>query len=906
MTEEVLVALSGVSHLYDGKAALQSTNLSLQVGGTTAVVGPDGVGKSTLLSLIAGARQLQKGTLTVLGMNMAKADQRAIAAERIAFMPQGLGRNLYPTLSVAENIDFHGRLFGQSAAERADRIGRLMRSIGLYAFRDRAAGDLSGGMKQKLSLCCALVHDPDLLILDEPTTGIDPLSRRQFWALIEGLLKERPGMSVIVSTGYMEEAEIFDRIVALNDGRILANGVPADIIGADPDLETAFVRLSTGSASKPLVIPPLKHSDGPPAIVARNLTRRFGEFIAVDHVSFTIAKGEIFGFLGSNGCGKSTTMKVMVGLLVASEGEADILGKPVNAHDLSQRLKLGYMSQAFSLYEELTVRGNLALHAELYQMDLAEARTRIDASLQAFDLDSVADTFPGDLPLGVRQRLQLAASCLHRPDILILDEPTSGVDPVARDLFWRTIVRLSREDGVTVFISTHFMNEAARCDRISLMDAGKVLALGPPGDLMAQKHRAKLEDAFVDFLEAAQGARKTTEPAPERVPVLPAAVHARPSAAGRSVGRMLAFARREMVELVRDRVRLCFSLMAPLLLLTVFAYGISFDVDHLSYAVLDRDQSAQSRSLIQAFEGSSTFKAERPLVSDADMTARLRAGALRMAVEIPPGFGRDYLAGRKPELGLFIDTAAPYFGETVSDYGLGVLSAYALDDYRREQGVRPETNPAGVQIRLRYNQDFKSVFAISPGLIMFLMAIIPAMMTALGVVREIELGSILNLYGSPASVPEYLMGKQLPYIGVSFIAYLGLLCIVQFYFGVPIKGSIIAILVGGVAYLFSTTAFGLLLSSLFTSQIAVMAAAAIFTIIPALNFSGFLYPVSEIEGLGWWIAQIFPGTWFQRVSLGAITKGIGFSELAPSILALIAIGSAEIGLACAFLKKQEA
>ncbi|RUX81681.1 ATP-binding cassette domain-containing protein, partial [Mesorhizobium sp. M2A.F.Ca.ET.040.01.1.1] len=310
----------------------------------------------------------------VLGGDMADLGHRQSAYPRIAYMPQGLGKNLYPTLSVFDNIDFFGRLFGHDRRERERRIGELLKRTGLAPFAERQAGKLSGGMKQKLGLCCALIHDPDLLILDEPTTGVDPLSRRQFWELIGEIRKGREGMSVIIATAYMEEAARFDWLVAMDAGRVLASGTPADLLertGA-PDLDAAFIALlppEKRDSHEPVVIPPRPAgADSEPAIEAEHLTMRFGDFTAVDDASFRIGRGEIFGFLGSNGCGKTTTMKMLTGLLEPSEGKARLFGREIDPRDIEGRRRVGYMSQGFSLYSELTVRQYLELHACLFGM----------------------------------------------------------------------------------------------------------------------------------------------------------------------------------------------------------------------------------------------------------------------------------------------------------------------------------------------------------------------------------------------------------------------------------------------------------------------------------------------------------------------------------------------------------
>src|SRR5262245_53841160 len=453
------------------------------------LIGPEGVGKSTLLGMLAGVRQIQVGEVEVLGGNIADAQFRKAVSGRIAYLPQGLGKNLYPTLSIFENADFFGRLFGQSREERDWRIDDLFASTDLLPFKQRPAGKLSGGMKQKLGLCCSLIHDPDLLILDEPTTGVDPLARRQFWELIDRIRIRRPTMSVLVATAYMDEAEGFEWLVAMNAGKVLTTGTPAEVRErtGEPTLEKAFIKLLPEEAKighKEPVITPLVPSGGAPAIEATGLTQRFGTFTAVDHVNFKIEKGEIFGFLGSNGCGKTTTMKMLTGLLPPTEGTALLFGEPVKGGDVESRRRVGFMSQAFSLYTELTVRQNRMLHARLFDLPEERQEPRVEELLTDFDLHGVADTLAEALPLGIRQRLSLAVAVLHEPEVLILDEPTSGVDPVARDGFWELLIRLSREKGVTIFLSTHFMNEAERCDRMSMMHAGKVLAQGPPAELV--------------------------------------------------------------------------------------------------------------------------------------------------------------------------------------------------------------------------------------------------------------------------------------------------------------------------------------------------------------------------------------------------------------------------------------
>ena len=657
MTNPVVARIERVTHRYGQRLALNDVTLDIPARCMAGLIGPDGVGKSTLLALISGVRKIQSGTVTVLDGNMAEERHRRASYGRIAYMPQGLGRNLYPTLSVFDNIDFFGRLFGQGAAERHARIDELLKATGLDPFPDRPCGKLSGGMKQKVSLCCSLMHDPDLLVLDEPTTGVDPLSRRQFWELIDSIRARRPMMSVIVATAYMDEASRFDWLAGMDDGKIIAQGTPKEILAKaqKTNLDDAFIALlppeKRGLHQEVIVRPRTESDDKTPAIEADGLTRRFGKFVAVDHVSFRIGRGEIFGFLGSNGCGKTTTMKMMTGLLPVTEGSAKLFGKPMGADDMEARQSVGYMSQAFSLYGELTVRQNLELHAHLYHLPANEIKGRMEELLERYDLKNVADAKPESLPLGVKQRLQLAVAVLHRPPILILDEPTSGVDPVARDAFWRTLIDLSRNDGVTIFLSTHFMNEAERCDRISLMHQGRVLAVGAPEELVKQRGSALLEDAFISYLEEAGGADQTKKaeapqpaaPAQSQASAPSGTLQADQSRASKRFdpGRLWAYARRETMELLRDPIRLSFAFIGPVILMFAFGYGITFDVENLKFAAFDQDHTPESRRLLEGFSGSHYFSERPPISSAAELEQRMRSGELAVVVEIPSGFGRD-------------------------------------------------------------------------------------------------------------------------------------------------------------------------------------------------------------------------------------------------------------------------
>ncbi len=1054
------LTISHLTHRYGKTLALDDLSLTLPRGLTVGLIGPDGVGKSTLLALIAGVRRIQRGELHVLGGDMRKPADRLALSHRIAYMPQGLGRNLYPTLSVYENIDFHARLFGLPARERRARIARLLEATGLAPFPDRATGKLSGGMKQKASLCCALVHAPDLLILDEPTTGVDPLSRRQFWALVADLQRETAGMTVLVATAYIEEAEPFAQLWAMDAGKLLVNAPTREVMAGHTNLEDAYIRLlppekqqGTGGLDlTPFVADPSL----PPAIEAHGLTKRFGDFTSVDNVSFTIQQGEIFGFLGSNGCGKSTTMKMLTGLLQATSGTAELLGAPVDAGSVATRMRVGYMSQAFSLYEELTVRQNLALHARLYRLG-ARSKAAIRDALTQFDLADVADVKPAALPLGIRQRLQLAAACLHRPEVLILDEPTSGVDPAARDMFWRHLLRMSREDKITIFVTTHFMNEAARCDRISFMHQGRVLAVGTPAELVAQYQAPNLEEAFVQYLlldEAAQKhASAGTEFLPAPTPTLPhggggftvevgtsdstisdnepptiiasdtptaaqsstdlpppqpspaadasascegggytatesATANEPPaiiaddtptaaqsptvlpppsqrSAAGEGWGggsarissadvetssattanepptaapppaelppppvgegggggskqssaasfqslrgwlaTIRTFAIREGKELLRDHVRTFFALFGPVILMTAVTWGVSFDVGNLAFAVRDRDQSAESRAIVEYFAGSSQFHQLPPLAADADIDAALESSSAKMIIDIPPAFGRDLLRGARPEIGFYLDGAESFNASNLTGYIASILGDYARDQ-AHAHGIRLPPDAAQLVPRFRYNPDFKSILAIAPGVLMLALSLFPAMMAAVGVVREREIGSIANFYASPASRLQFLLGKQLPYLAAAMLSFLILYLMMRYWFGVPLNGSAAALLTGTLLMCATTTATGLLVSCFTRSQVAAIFITAVGTVMPAMSFSGFLVPVSSLQGGAYIMGKILPSAWYANLTTGTFVKGLGYPDLVREHFILGGYYLIILTLAVLNLKKQE-
>ncbi|MFV5503441.1 ribosome-associated ATPase/putative transporter RbbA [Acinetobacter sp. 226] len=901
-----------VSLKYGKTQALQDISLSLPAGCMIGLIGPDGVGKSSLLALLAGAKVVQAGRLIVLGGDIADPKHRRKVCPHIAYMPQGLGSNLSKNLSVEENLQFVARLFGHSRTESRKRIDDLTKSTGLFEFLDRPAGKLSGGMKQKLGLCCSLIHDPDFLILDEPTTGVDPLARAQFWELINRIRQVRPQMSVIVATAYMDEAQGFDWLAMMDEGKILKTGTPQELLTQTESnsLEDAYIKLLPEEKKQgytPVVIPPLPDydSDGY-ALEAKDLTVRFGDFTAVDHVNFQIRQGEIFGFLGSNGCGKTTTMKVLTGLLEASEGQAWLFGQPVEGSNIETRRRVGYMSQSFSLYSELTITQNLVLHAKLFHVPAEQIDTRVQQMLQRFDLAEVKNKLPDDLPLGIRQRLSLAVALVHNPEILILDEPTSGVDPIARDNFWRFLISLSRKDGVTIFISTHFMNEAQRCDRISLMHAGRVLDSAAPAQLIKNRQAATLEEAFIGYLMDA-GAASQTPPEQELEGSISndQTVKEETRISSRfSLQRMLSYAWRESLELARDPIRATMALVGSIILLFVMGYGITMDVDNLTFAVLDRDQSGLSQNYSMSIAGSRYFVEKPPLQNYEDLDQRMRSGDISLAIEIPPDFARDVNRGEEVKIGAWIDGAMPQRAETVKGYVQGIHTHWLMQQELERSGYKTSST-VNIETRFRYNPDIKSLPAIAPAVFPILILLIPAMLTALSVVREKELGSIVNLYVTPVTRSEFLIGKQIPYVVLAMLNYFLMCLIIVAIFDVPIKGSFMTLTLASFLFIIFSTGLGLLASSLTKSQIASMFLVLIGTLIPAVQFAGIINPVSSLEGFGRWFGEIYPTTHMVNISRGVFNKALSFNALHQDFWVILLSVPVIMGAAILALKKQE-
>jgi ABC-2 type transport system ATP-binding protein len=505
------ITIYNLTRRFGDLVAVDSLSLSIPEGELFGLVGSDGAGKTTTLRMLAGVLDPSGGELAVLQCPFPAGAEGV--RHHIGYMSQRFG--LYPDLTVGENIRFYADIFGVAAGERKERTERLLSFSGLAPFTARQAGRLSGGMKQKLGLCCALIHKPKLLLLDEPTNGVDPLSRRDFWHILRELHDE--GVTIVVATAYLDEAERCDRVGLLHDGRLIACGTPSELTGGGAtSLEELVIARIGGAPSTPLrahasrsesrVSSEVRVVSGvePPAVSLDHLTKRFGTFTAVNSVSLTVPKGQIFGFLGPNGAGKSTTIRMLCGILAPTSGDGRVAGFDIYTEPERIKENIGYMSQRFSLYEELTVAENIAFYAGIYRLPGAKRQERSEWVINMAGLAERRNSLAGELSGGWRQRLALGCAILHEPPIVFLDEPTSGVDPLSRRKFWELIYSMA-EEGVTVFVTTHYMDEAEYCDRLALIYRGELVAIGTPDELKrsraAGREMPSLEDVFIGLIE---------------------------------------------------------------------------------------------------------------------------------------------------------------------------------------------------------------------------------------------------------------------------------------------------------------------------------------------------------------------------------------------------------------------
>ncbi|MBZ2173225.1 ATP-binding cassette domain-containing protein [Nitratidesulfovibrio sp. SRB-5] len=1057
--------------------AVDDVTLDLAPGTINGLLGPDGAGKTTLLRLAAGLLLPDAGSLTVLGRDTVAQAQAVQSA--IGYMPQRFG--LYEDLSVAENLSLYADLHGVSAAQKAERWPALMRMTGLAPFLDRLAGRLSGGMKQKLGLACTLVRSPRLLLLDEPTVGVDPLSRRELWNIVFSLVREH-GITVLVSTAYLDEAEHCDRVAIMHHGRLVGDGAPGHftrpltgrtwfvtpamrartaqtLLSAAPGVTDAVlhaggVRLLTetpqaaralvesglltegesapgtigrlhprapgfedgflalfaalpqeagtddrpapGRDALPAATPapyasatdapdcpapgqpsaqaaeppnshpdshPDSHLDSTPVIEVRGLERRFGTFMAVKGASFDVRRGEIFGLLGPNGAGKSTIFRMLCGLLPPTGGSLRVAGVDLRRAPAAARRRVGYVAQKFSLYGQLSVLENLRFFASAYGLYGAARDARMAWALRDFDLADVADAQSGDLSLGYRQRLAMACALMHEPDILFLDEATSGVDPLARREFWRRITALA-ESGVTVIVTTHFLDEAEYCDRMAILVGGEVLALGTPAEIralapaadettdgpreaaqrddgqrdapghasgqatierafiaLAERHRAKAPGATgatgVKGVADVAGTPGQTAPSsgPGMLPLsgTPDAAHPvpagqaqdiRPSALRGLLLRMRGLLRKEWLQVVRDPSAIAIALVMPVVLLFLFGYGISLDARDVPVAIVTDDLGPEAMEFAARLLLADTFRPR--VVTDMRRAEQdLRAGRVDAIVHLQSDFARrlsDATGGATggaarpdgaPPAGdagtvpvqLIVNGVDPNNARTVSGYVTSVWQSW-LSGRVAAAGQVPAVRLA---TRMWFNPTSDSRYFLVPGLMVLIMTLTGALLTAMVMAREWERGTMEALLVTPVRMGELLTGKLLPYFVLGMGGMVLTVIMALYLFGVPLRGSLAVL--AGASSLFLTAALGmgLFISVLARNQFIAGQAALLATFLPALFLSGFIFDLESTPGFVQAVSYVIAARYFATLLKTIFLAGEVWEVIVPNALALAAL-----------------
>ncbi len=969
------VRLSGVVKTFPGVTALAGISADIFPGQLTGLVGPDGAGKTTLMRLMTGLLHPDQGSISVMGHDTVLA-QSAIA-HVTGYMPQRFG--LYEDLSVLENLQLYAELRALPVAQRAETFARLLAFTRLGPFASRLSGRLSGGMKQKLGLACALMARPAVLLLDEPGVGVDPVSRQDLWWMVTALTQE--GMAVVWSTAYLDEAERCHSVLLLNEGRVAFQGSPdvlthrldgrcyrlmtpagdrrglltealnlpavsdgviqgrslrlvlrpeattdalspltavakAELRAVETHFEDAFVDLLGGGPGGTSVIAALMAPVSlptPVAVSCQQLTRRFGQFTATDQVSFEVRQGEIFGLLGPNGAGKSTTFKMLCGLLKPSSGVAHVAGLDLAHATSAAKSQLGYMAQKFSLYSLLSVRQNLEFSAGVYGLTGALRQERIAEMVEAFELARFLDASPDELSLGYKQRLALACAVMHRPAVLFLDEPTSGVDPLTRREFWMHINGLVRK-GVTVLVTTHFMDEAEYCDRVALMYRAQVIALDTPDALKARvsrggDHEPTMEEAFIGLIEAVDVAAGREVPAATTAstqsvsapatPARPAVCAAPPTRIfpGFSARRLRAIVRKESLQAWRDPSTLLVALVLPVLMLFLFAYAVSLDTRRVPLGIVLESDTEAAQSLAAAFAGSRYFSVT-PARDRRQVEAAVLAGHLRAYVVIPQDFSSRLLRGQSDGLlQIVTDGTQPNTATFVSAYAQGVVGHWQAS---RAGGAPPVT----LLPRFWFNPEVESRRALVPGALSIIMTMIGTLLTALVVAREWERGTMESVFSTPASAFEILLGKLLPYFALGMLASVIGAILAVVVFGVPLRGSVLTLMLLSAVFLVPALGQGLLISVLAKNQFVAAQLALISAFLPALLLSGFLFEISSMPGPLRFITHIIPARHFNSALQTVFLAGDVWSRLLPALGAMLAIGAGFFALAFAKTRKR--
>ena len=895
----------------DGPSAINQISARIPGGKVTGLVGPDGAGKTTLLRLIAGLLVPDAGNIKVGGCD--PTDRGSTIHQFVSYMPQKFG--LYEDLTVMENLNLYGDLRGVTGVERRMSIEKLLSFTSLCPFISRPAGKLSGGMKQKLGLACSLIQRPKILLLDEPSVGVDPLSRRELWQMVYELVGD--GITVVWSTAYLDEAERCFDVLVLNEGQLLYQGPPSELTLSNkgrtflvtlpenqrrqfasralqdprvidsviqgqsvrlimrepidslsgfgdefkaepctPRFEDAFMSLLGGvpkdralqaSGSKPEI----RNGDDEPGEVvveARGLTKKFGIFTAADKISFQVRKGEVFGLLGPNGAGKSTTFKMLCGLLKPTSGDAKVAGIDLLKAPAQARERMGYMAQKFSLYGDLSVRQNLVFFGGVYGLVGQQLDKAVQRTIEEFQLNEFVETNAGELPLGFKQRLSMACATMHQPQILFLDEPTSGVDPITRREFWVRINAMV-ERGVAVIVTTHFMDEAEYCDRVALIYQGRMIATDTPDGIKKSTQsdhlpEPTLEDAFITLIERNmhETAASTHK---EDSPKQSASTHGMDAGlTGGKLLRILSLVRKETYQIIRDPSSLIIAFVLPLMLLFLFGFGVSLDLSNVPIGVVIEKQSPQARSLLFAFQSSRYFTVQQAQ-DRRQLEPLLVGGRLGAVVIIPAEFAKQLQAGHSNPLQVLVRGTEANTGELVLNYIEGAWRTWLIQE-GLQRGQAIENSPISIHSRVWFNEEVESNAAILPGSIAVIMTLIGTMLTSLVIAREWERGTMEALLATPVTRFEILLGKFIPYfmLGMSALALVTVTSTQVM--GIPFRGSLWALTIVSAVFLSFALGLGMLISTVTRNQFVASQISLIVGFLPSFLLSGLVFEIGSM------------------------------------------------------------
>ncbi len=975
MSDGSLVIAEGLTKRFnaDGDAAIDHLDARIEPGCVTGLIGPDGAGKTTLLRIFAGLLLPTEGHLTVCGADPVTELPRL--RQDVSYMPQRFG--LYEDLSVEQNLILYADLFNVVGRERADAFERLLAFTDLKPFTQRLAGDLSGGMKQKLGLACALIRKPRLLLLDEPSVGVDPISRRELWKMIYDLVDQ--GIGVVWSTSYLDEAERCTEVLLLSEGKLLYSGPPKELtnrvagrsylvsgpgqasrkllarafklpavldgviqgrsvrlvmkphataplaseLGADnlrieptpPRFEDAFVDLLGGAPkdNPTLFGAPLQRdqSQDEAAVKAEGLTKKFGDFIAANNISFQIARGEIFGLLGPNGAGKSTTFKMMCGLSRPTSGRASVAGLDLYLAAGAARGRVGYMAQKFSLYGDLSVRQNLAFFAGVYGLNGARRTEAMDRVITAFKLQPYLEVNSSELPLGFKQRLALACAVMHEPAVLFLDEPTSGVDPLTRREFWAHINSMV-ERGVTIMVTTHFLDEAEYCDRIGLVYRGRVIAEGSPDELKdrvrsQENGEPTLEDAFIELVEEFD---RQDETAPNRDPgekpsspaVSGPRIHDRRTPDDQSptsgfrrprFRRMVALVRKESQQIVRDPSAFLIAGVLPVLLLFVYGFGVSLDLQHVPIGVVVEQPSPEADSFVSSFRDSHYFDV-RVVHHRAAVEEELVSGRVNGVVVLAADFSERMGRGETAPIQVLVDGSDPNTAGLVAGYVQLLWANWIQQESVSQDSLvnRPKSVPLiSTEPRVWFNPERNSYYALLPGAVAIILTLIGTLLPSLVVAREWERGTMEAMLTTPVTPLDLLVGKIVPYYLLGLMALALSVSVTVFGFGVPYRGSLLALYLVSSAYLGVTLALGLLISTVAKNQFAAGQGALVVGFLPAFLLSGYIFEIDSMPAPLRLLTSLLPPSYFVSSLQTLFLAGDVLSVLVPSGLVLCAMAS---------------